>query len=220
MKHRPSAALVVSVVALVFAMTGTGLAASRYLVTSTNQIKPSVLEKLRGNRGAKGVAGTPGETGPAGVAGAQGPVGPAGPAGAAGATGQLGTNGVNGTNGTSVTVASEAAGANCATGGSKLTDGRGTTSYVCDGPSVARSDFQTAYAQTSLNPGQSLNAIATCPAGSVVTGGGYSTSSSQIIVADSIPQGQGEWLVSATLPSSAVNNAFFNAEAICQAIGN
>lgn len=43
---RPSPAMVVAGVALVLASSGTTLAASRYLVTSTSQIKPSVLRSL------------------------------------------------------------------------------------------------------------------------------------------------------------------------------
>ncbi len=37
----------IALTALVFAMTGTGVAASRYLITSTSQIKPSVLREIR-----------------------------------------------------------------------------------------------------------------------------------------------------------------------------
>ncbi len=51
MKHekprRPSPAMAVAIVALFFALAGTGIAASRYLITSTSQIKPSVLSELR-----------------------------------------------------------------------------------------------------------------------------------------------------------------------------
>jgi len=43
---KPSPALVVAGSALVLATSGTTLAASRYLVTSTSQIKPSVLRSL------------------------------------------------------------------------------------------------------------------------------------------------------------------------------
>lgn len=37
----------IAIVALVFAMTGTGMAASRYVITSKSQIKPSVRRELR-----------------------------------------------------------------------------------------------------------------------------------------------------------------------------
>lgn len=39
--------MVVAIVALVFAMAGTGIAASRYLITSSSQIKPSVIQDIR-----------------------------------------------------------------------------------------------------------------------------------------------------------------------------
>jgi hypothetical protein len=75
-----SYANVVATMALVFAMGGTAVAAKHYLITSTSQIKPSVLKKLKGNTGAKGATGVQGATGQgaAGAAGAQGPVGPEG----------------------------------------------------------------------------------------------------------------------------------------------
>ncbi|HEY4916567.1 MAG TPA: hypothetical protein VIH92_06640 [Solirubrobacteraceae bacterium] len=39
----------IALTALVLSMTGTGIAASQYIITSTNQIKPSVLRQLRGD---------------------------------------------------------------------------------------------------------------------------------------------------------------------------
>lgn len=68
--RRASAVNVIAVLAFVLSMSGGALAAKRYLITSTRQIKPSVLAQLKG---AKGVNGAPG---------AQGPQGPAGPVGA------------------------------------------------------------------------------------------------------------------------------------------
>jgi hypothetical protein len=75
---------VIAVIALVLAMTGGALAATKVIITSTKQIKPSVLAQLKGKNGAPG---------------AQGPQGPAGPAGTPGAKGENGANGTNGSNG-------------------------------------------------------------------------------------------------------------------------
>lgn len=68
--------LIVGVVIGALLSGGGALAASRYLITSTHQIKPSVLRKLHGARGPAG---------PPGVRGVTGNTGPIGPAGAPGA---------------------------------------------------------------------------------------------------------------------------------------
>lgn len=86
---RLSPATVIAMVALVFALGGTALA-SGYIITSTHQIKPSVLKKLRGNRGRRGprglqgVQGAKGDTGSTGPQGAKGDTGPSGPQGPTG----------------------------------------------------------------------------------------------------------------------------------------
>ena len=50
---RPSAALIVAGAALFVSVASTGAAATHYLITSTNQIKPSVLAQLRGRPGPR-----------------------------------------------------------------------------------------------------------------------------------------------------------------------
>ncbi len=80
---------IVSVIALVLAMTGGAWAASHYIVTSTKQIKPSVLKQLKvpgptgpvgpaGTNGTNGTNGAPGEKGEKGAPGEKGPKGDTG----------------------------------------------------------------------------------------------------------------------------------------------
>src|ERR1700752_388349 len=105
LRRRMSYANVVATLALVFAMTGGAYAASKFLITSTKQIKPSVLAQLKGKNGKDGAPGAQGPGGPQGPAGPAGPSGkdgtpgaegapgPAGPEGAAGAAGRAGPGG-------------------------------------------------------------------------------------------------------------------------------
>jgi len=90
-----SAARAITVLVLVLALGGSAAAAGRYIITSTSQIKPSVLSKLRGARGPAGHAGVPGPAGP------QGPQGEAGKGerGETGAKGEPGERGVKGETG-------------------------------------------------------------------------------------------------------------------------
>ncbi len=71
--------MVIASLALFLALGGTAVAARHYLITSTRQIKPTVLKALHGARGPSGPAGPSGAAGSPGPPGAQGPRGEAGP---------------------------------------------------------------------------------------------------------------------------------------------
>lgn len=119
-KHmRVSPAGTIATLALILAMSGGAYAASKYVITSTKQIKPSVLKSLQGKTGP---AGAPGSAGPAGAQGAQGAQGPAGPAGPQGTPGGKGETGSQGTKGTTGTIG--------ATGSKGATGATGTTGYT------------------------------------------------------------------------------------------
>lgn len=99
MRRRPTPASIIAAVALFVALGGTAVAAGRYIITSTSQIKPSVLKELRGHDGATGPTGATGQAGAAGQAGAQGVPGSAGTSGEKGATGTEGPPGKQGEQG-------------------------------------------------------------------------------------------------------------------------
>ena len=79
--------MIIACLALFVASTGTSIAASHYLITSTKQIKPSVRAKLKGATGPRGRSVT-------------GSIGPQGPKGDTGTTGGQGAQGVPGIAGT------------------------------------------------------------------------------------------------------------------------
>jgi hypothetical protein len=126
-RKRVTYANVAMTAALVLAMSGGAYAAGKYVISSTKQIKPSVLASLKGAKGANGA------TGAAGPAGPQGAAGPAGPAGS-GAKGETGPEGKAGANGESVSATEVKPGETACKklGGSKFTVG-GKETTACNG---------------------------------------------------------------------------------------
>ena len=119
----------------------------------TGPVGPQGIQGPAGANGNDGATGPQGPTGPQGaqgiqgVAGAQGPTGLTGPQGPAGTNGNNGNDGLDGKNAL-VNTTLEPAGANCATGGTKIevgidVNGNGVldaneinasqTKYVCNG---------------------------------------------------------------------------------------
>jgi hypothetical protein len=125
-RKRCTYANVTATMALFFAISGGAYAASKYLITSTKQISPTVLTSLKGKAGPAGKNGANGANGPAG------PTGPQGPAGA---------NGSSGANGESVTNTALAKGNfSCKEGGAEFTVGS-TKTYACNGKSAKGGGF-------------------------------------------------------------------------------
>lgn len=162
---RGTPAMIIALIVLFVGMGSGAVAANHYLITSTKQIKPSVLKQLKGARGPagqsvtgltgpqgpkgdtgaagaqgpKGDTGAVGATGPAGPGGgATGPTGPQGVAGAAGAKGATGATGPQGLKGD--TGAAGAAGATGATGSQGPSDGWYSTSTGTSG-GIASTSF-------------------------------------------------------------------------------
>src|SRR5215471_8385927 len=96
MRKHLSPAMIIALVALFFALTGGAAAAGHFIITSTNQIKPSVLTKIHGQTGPKGDAGPAGPMGPTGQQGAAGAPGAQGAQGAKGDNGDTGATGATG----------------------------------------------------------------------------------------------------------------------------
>ncbi len=72
--------MIIALVALFFAFGGSAVAAHHYLITSTKQIKPSVLKQLKGAKGPKGAQGQIGPQGTGNACNAGQEMGNPGPA--------------------------------------------------------------------------------------------------------------------------------------------
>lgn len=75
------------------------IAAKKYLITSSAQIKPGTISFANLSKGVRNALGQAGANGPAGAAGPQGTAGPQGPKGDTGATGPQGPKGDKGDKG-------------------------------------------------------------------------------------------------------------------------
>ncbi len=107
MRRRPSAATVISVIALFVALGGTSYAAVTALlpknsVGSAQVINGSLQKSDLSTKAVAALKGSRGPQGPQGVAGAVGPPGAPGPQGAAGAVGPQGPQGERGPAATSI----------------------------------------------------------------------------------------------------------------------
>jgi Collagen triple helix repeat (20 copies) len=123
------AGLIVAILALVLATTGAAFAAKGALTGKQKKEVTKIAKKYAGKPGA------PGATGPAGPAGPAGPKGDTGAKGDKGDTGSQGNPGTPGAAGKSVVLTTEAKGANCADGGTKVeVEGNvASKNYVCNG---------------------------------------------------------------------------------------
>jgi hypothetical protein len=93
LKLRLTYANIVATLALVFAMSGGALAASKYLITSTKQISPKVVKALKGKNGPMGLQGLQGKEGAPGKEGLAGKEGKEGLRGKEGKEGEEGPPG-------------------------------------------------------------------------------------------------------------------------------
>jgi hypothetical protein len=78
MRRRITYANIAATLALVLSMSGGALAANHFLISSTKQISPKVLKKLKGATGKAGAAGATGAAGKEGAPGKEGTPGKTG----------------------------------------------------------------------------------------------------------------------------------------------
>lgn len=220
---------VVSTIALVFAMSGTALAADHYLITSTSQIKPSVLKQLHGAQGRAGTAGPQGPAGAAGAPGANGTPGAQGLAGLPGAPGTMGLQGAEGPEGAPGAEGPEGVegpeGPEGPPGeqGAEGNQGPEGKEGKAGPASVERVDGPAEAAAEGAADGTTVTSQVSCPAGKTLTGGGASVQGSSEesgALLSSQPsktgsQLEGTWSATAIVMKSGSGRVSVTAYALC-----
>ena len=163
--RRFTPSMIVAMIALAVALSGTAVAGTAKLVTSGQiangtiklaDIHSSAKTALKGQRGATGAQG------PAGAQGAQGAQGPVGPQGATGEKGDAGAAGPAGANGEKGEK------------GDKGDKGdTGVTGYEVRSWRYSKDDANTDMGATYPGVGGGAIATVTCSPGKVALGGGY-----------------------------------------------
>jgi hypothetical protein len=171
--------MAIAIVALL-AVTSGAFAAQKYVITSTKQIKPSVVQSLKGKQGVPGTSGATGDIGPQGSrgpTGSQGPEGSEGAPGSKGATGAKGESGAQGAPGPKGEAGSQGVKGDTGSTGATGTKGdTGATGSKGDTGSPGISGYQEVnvvkdFALTTTY--KEYNVVATCPAGKRIISGGY-----------------------------------------------
>jgi len=146
-----TAAIILSVIALVFAAIGGGYVASR-----SSFKKTMVVKGPRGPRGFPGKDGAPGAQGPAGPQGPAGAKGDTGPKGDAGEKGKQGEKGEDGENGKSVKVTEVEPGfPECGGRGGAIVEVKGepaSATEVCNGKKGKGGEVGDILPEGSLHP--------------------------------------------------------------------
>jgi hypothetical protein len=202
---------VIACLALFFALGGTAIAAQHYLITSTSQIKPSVLAKLKGDAGATGAqgpAGAAGAAGPAGPTGATGSEGPAGPQGKTGFTGPQGPAGATGAPGRIGERGPEGPAGGGSGGLSTLKEVEGPEKRV------------PAYNEVGAGDEEGIEAsVATCPSGEHAVSGGNNVFGAAVFAIASLRSKDGSSWIVAVANDSTFNEGFVQAIAYCAISG-
>lgn len=190
---------------------------SRETAISWNQEGPKGDTGLPGDAGPKGDKGDPGEPGPQGLPGEQGARGEPGAAGPAGPQGEKGDPGDDGAQGPAGPPGEKGAdGAAGPTGPAGPIGPMGPAGAIGpQGPAGGLSGYQRVQQTHTVAAGFFANLGVTCPAGTVVLGGGY-TSDAVLTVQGSYPASDTVWSV--PLHNRSTTSGQLTVWALCAAV--